>query len=225
MGGEPFGVGGLSVYDVLGFSAGDPSFGGAGTISSIGGVFLDIGLPTQFGSGFDIGFAPNLGDLPPGGTVGFLPSTDLTAYIDSRIAQATGGIVASFAAQPGPAGATGPTGPTGTRGAIGIGLPGRPGPAGPRGFAGPQGPAGPPGARGEGTGGFPVPGTPGEPGRPGTAGTAGARGPAGPPGAPGAPGVCPPCGFSPAVGRSTGFALPTFNLWRFDRTAPLVQFR
>ncbi len=80
------------------------------------------------------------------------------------------------------------------------------GEVGPTGRTGPAGERGATGARGE-------PGLRGEPGRPGV------RGPAGPPGAPGR------CDCPPRVAAGArGVAVPTFNLWRFDRTAPLTVF-
>jgi len=162
------------------------------------------------------------------------------------------GFLDSFLGPQGPTGATGSTGAVGSIGPMGPrgfsgprGEPGEsirgerglpsiiPGPRGPRGATGvgtrgPRGFQGPPGEPGrdapESGGGFPVPGTPGERGRRGLPGLPGLRGEKGERGAPGAPGVCPPCGFSPSTGGG-GIGIPTFNLWRFDRTAPLMRFR
>ncbi len=95
---------------------------------------------------------------------------------------------------------------------VSVGLPGEVGPGGPPGppgRTGPAGPRGPAGGRGER----------GLPGDRGAAGLRGARGPAGPPGAAGI------CDCPPRVAAGArGVAVPTFNLWRFDRTAPLTVF-
>ncbi len=98
---------------------------------------------------------------------------------------------------------------------VSVGLPGEVGPGGPAGPAGRTGPAGPRGPAGGR----------GERGLPGASGPAGMRGPSGPPGAPGAAGVCDcPPRISAGARGAAGLAVPTFNLWRFDRTAPLTVF-
>ncbi len=82
----------------------------------------------------------------------------------------------------------------------GVGPTGRTGSAGERGAAGGRGERGLPGPRGP-------------------RGDVGARGPAG---APGAAGICdcPPT----LTARAAALAVPTFNIWRYDRAAPLVRF-
>ncbi len=112
----------------------------------------------------------------------------------------------TFLPNPGGGGAPGPGAP-GPRG-----LPGLPGPRGP---TGPQGPPGPPGREG-------APGSRAEPGRPGAPGQPGAVGPPGPPG-PSCTSCLAPGGYSAA--SASGVAVPSFNIWRTDRTAPTWLFR
>ncbi len=81
-----------------------------------------------------------------------------------------------------------------------------------RGEVGATGRAGSPGERG-------VAGASGEPGLRGEPGPQGLRGPPGPPGAAGSCN-CP----SALVTGASGIAIPTFNLWRVDRAAPLMRF-
>ena len=106
---------------------------------------------------------------------------------------------------PGDRGRTGERGVPGTRG--GTGPTGRTGEPGAEGRPGPAGERGAAGARGER----------------GLRGQAGSPGRVGPRGPPGAPGRCPVCP-APVAARASGVALPTFNLWRFDRSAPLMRF-
>ncbi len=84
-----------------------------------------------------------------------------------------------------------------------------------RGEVGATGRTGSPGERG-------AAGARGEPGLRGEPGPQGLRGPPGPAGAPGRC-DCPPR-LPARAGGAAGLAVPTFNLWRFDRTAPLTVF-
>jgi len=119
-----------------------------------------------------------------------------------------------FAPQPGATGRTGSAGSAGQRGP-----PGPPGPPGPSGSTGGVGPRGEPGVEGR-------PGPAGSEGAAGARGERGAAGRSGPRGGPGPAGQCPPCGASGfSGGAGAGLAVPTFNLWRFDRTAPSILFR
>lgn len=118
---------------------------------------------------------------------------------------------------PGRAGERGPPGPRGIPGLAGL-----VGPRGERGFAGPPGESAdeqtilervldrlPPWPR------------PGERGEPGGRGERGQRGEKGDKGEPGECPVCPVPGGPPGL---AGLAVPFFNLWRHDTTAPDVVF-
>ncbi len=178
---------GANVFQVLGFSAGDPSIGGSG------------GFFETFGAG-----AAARAVLSPSMQIFSGPIGSLGGFAVPQIS------IPSFLPQPGGIDRPAPGGIS-----FPVGLPGEVGPAGPAGPAGrpgPAGPRGPAGGRGER-------GLPGDRGAPGLRG---ARGPAGPPGAAGVC-DCPPRLSAGARGAG-GVAVPTFNLWRFDRTAPLTVF-